>query len=169
MIKLFNFAFVVFLSFSLLGGCKSNSEHSIFRYLDFGPDGMVQNKEYLFDHFIDSINSPLINKPATLWLELRYTNNYPFRNLPLNIETYTSIDSIKKFYITIPLFDKKDRNKGNGNFGIYVTKVPIRDNVLIDEFFYLSLKTSEKNTQGIISAGLIIDNSIYNQNETNTR
>ena len=145
-------------------GCDNKNRDSSFLFFDFGNEGMISGREYIF-YPNDSSYFPPHNNDAVFYLLIRYTDNCKINSLPVSIE-YTSLmnDSTTVNFIDIPLFDDTDKFLGKGNFGVYERLFPL--NLKISADSYISVLTQEKNTTGIISLGLLRSQQISNKNGT---
>lgn len=124
-------------------------------YVDFNGKGMTTHEEYTFYPF-DDIDSKYSKGLFDLYVSLRYTEACKLNYLPLKIE-FASLekDSIKEKSLNIPLFDDRGNYKGRGNLGIYESEVILENKQPFEEGFFISISTSETDTEGIISLGII--------------
>lgn len=141
----------------LFFSCKGSVNHKDSFFYDFDQEGMKPDLEYIFYPFerIENISSDSI---FSLTLSIRYSNILHLQRLPLNIE-FASFenDSIRNIKINVPLFDDKDSYKGKGNFGLYESDYTFLHNQKFEDGFFVSVSTSEKETHGILSLGIVID------------
>ena len=116
---------------------------------------MTTHEEYTFYPF-DEIDSKYSKGLFDLYVSLRYTEACKLNYLPLKIE-FASLekDSIKEKSLNIPLFDDRGNYKGRGNLGIYESEVILENKQPFEEGFFISISTTETDTEGIISLGII--------------
>lgn len=150
--------YIPFLFSLFLIGC-GNLTHQIPEknfsvFIDFGEEGLIPEKNYLFDN-LDSLANVSKLKNGVLEICVRYTDRCKIKNLPLNVE-YSSLssDSIYSKSIEINLFDNEDNVKGKGNFGIYETVFPVISDINFKDALYISISTTENLTSGILSLGV---------------
>ena len=160
--SLANFQVICILLVLMMGSCSSKSGEEWSEFIDFGSDGMIPHREYLLYPFQNHLEDS-IQKEATIYIGIRYTDNCKVKNLPLNVE-YSSLlaDTIRERQIDIPLFENQGGENANSHLGIYEKYVLLRPNLLIDSSQYFLLSTDTQDTKGIISIGITgqIKNSI---------
>lgn len=153
--KVFIISILLYFLVSSISCQKSDNIHSNI-FIDFGKEGLIQNKEYAIQSSLDSVLFSKKNH-SSINLVVRYTDSCKIKTLPLQVETIlSSDDSIKNFKVELELFDDYGKNKGSGNFGIYEIKYPLIENNRIDHEFKISIMTEEKQTEGIISLGITV-------------
>ena len=141
---------------SLICSCKKFSEPPMAEFVEFQSNGIVKDKDYVL-HPIQLNDSDVHPFLAKVTLVIRYSQNSIVRSLPLEIEYLPNYqDSLHQDTITIPLFDEDDMKIGSGSFPVYENHVTLTKQIWVDSNFFLSLKTHEHNTHGILSAGVII-------------
>lgn len=155
--------FTLLLGFLLLfynAGCSEKQNFCKSEFIEFNESGMIPGKEYLFSQLNDSSclsSSKLFN----IVLTIRYTDQCEINVLPLSVDYLsTQTDSIENISIMTPLFDNRGENLGVGNFGFYENEIPLFESRLPHDEFFVSIKTDEPKTKGIISAGIIIKEKI---------
>lgn len=116
---------------------------------------MIPDVSYEFRPWIAHNSDSLSNDLYSLYLLIRFTEKCRIRELPLDIEmTCNTEDSLIRKHIEVTLFNEEDKVKGEGNYGIYRTEVNFASECRLDENFYISVETSEKDTQGVVSLGV---------------
>lgn len=145
------------LAFLLLFACKQKDMVSQSVFQEFGSEGMVPLKEYVFLPF-DSLVSSSSDSVFDISIAVRYSDRCRLRDLPLNVETVSfSADTIFFSNISVPLFDAEDSLEGKGNFGIYEQTYPLLKHQKPDERLSIAVSSHEKLLEGILALGVIIE------------
>ncbi|MCH5227408.1 MAG: hypothetical protein J1F16_06305 [Muribaculaceae bacterium] len=145
--------------FSIAFSSCSLKEESIVSsdFVEFGHDGIVPDKEYVFYPF-ESVSDTVSSHTFAVSLIVRYTDLCKIKSLPLNIEKGSIwSDSISNFQVELPLFQLNDNSNGKGNFGLYQTLFPLFPSIQNEEGSFISISSSSKDTKGIISMGIITE------------
>lgn len=148
--------FIFFISvFVCLVSCREDKDKMGSSFIDLGIDGMTQDYQYIFQPleslYFDSISTSRFN----VELILRYTDKCRFKELPLVTESFLKLnDTIDTREMSIPLFNQEGKVKGKGNYGIYQEEVPFLQDQELDENFFISLSTTEPDTEGIVALGV---------------
>lgn len=151
-----DFFLIILMSLLLnLSSCNFSVPYKDSDFYDFGSEGMASGVEYIFYPFkgCKELNQ---YQNIKLYLILRYQENTQINSLPIEIEWY--VDSINIFEnknLSIPFFDQSDLKKGTGNFALYEMKNLLLNVENPNEDFFISIKTPELNTKGIVAMGLI--------------
>ena len=141
------------ISINSFVSCISSDKCEESEFVSFASEGMVSDKEYVFDDFSELYQ---LSGPFEISITLRFSEACALKYLPLQIELQANMDSISSYQLNIDFFDNIGHSLGKGNYGIYELVTPLTKISDIDECFFVSLKTYESNTKGIISAGVIV-------------
>lgn len=146
----------LFLCFIFLLGCASTANQNNALFYDVGEDGLIPDYSYEFSNLDSLLDESSKDSKYNLFLELRFSDRCKIQTLPLKIEFFSlQSDTIFNFDTDINLFSDNDKFTGKGNFGIYENKIPVWTCKKIPEGLTFSVSTPEKNTDGIISIGII--------------
>lgn len=145
-----------FLFFSLFVACGNGNDIVSSRYINLGNEGITQGNDYLFENLIDSLSNK-DKKGYNIFLSIRYSDLCNVVSLPLEIE-YGSVnsDTISKKSVGLNLFDDKGKPIGKGNFGLYEETQSIISDILVDDYFFISLSCKQPSISGINSIGILI-------------
>ena len=140
--------------------CREASSVQDSQYYDFDSRGMIPNMEYIFYPFKDSLLTKSQQK-FDIVVSLRYTDNCPLRDLPIDIEKASlDNDSIISQHCLIPLFDMEGKISGKGNYGIYEAKKVLFRDAIYEEGYYISISTPQQDTSGLLSIGVTLEKQI---------
>lgn len=148
-----NLLLIVFLT----SACQKENKLIGAQFIAFGEEGIQPDYDYIF-HPIDTTEKKTSKDDADINLILRYNQVCNIRNIRFNIESSSlDMDSISKFEISVPLFDHNDEKAGKGGMGIYEIKYPLLKISLPQDGLYVGISTPEKNTRGILSLGVTVE------------
>lgn len=151
-----SYIFLFFLVFSV--SCVKSKLNEEKMVISFGHEGMDDEKEYTFYPLKLHDKEKLSNGLFSLFLVVRYSDAYSLSGLPLDVEWISPAeDSITTRKYDILLFSSDDLKTGKGTLGIFEKKIHLLDVVNPDEDFFVTLKTTEKNTSGIISIEIMAE------------
>ncbi|MCH5229825.1 MAG: hypothetical protein J1F12_07540 [Muribaculaceae bacterium] len=123
-------------------------------YINFDAEGLKSSIEYTLAP-VKTFNLKDSANYCSLYIMVRYTDSCLIRQLPLSVEySLANSNAVSTDKINIPLFDQEGVSYGHGNLTLYETSYLLKENAQIDNCFYLSFETPEKNTEGIISVGI---------------
>ena len=141
----------------VLAACNNRSPLAT-SLIELGDSGMVPGKEYLLE-LKRSERDTLSGKIGTLSFLVRYSETTRIYELPLILE-YGSLesDSVKKMDLKIPLFEKNNLENRSHNSLIHEKLVPLFKDFILEEGFFMALKTFQENSEGVMEIGLIFNN-----------
>ena len=151
---------ITFLSCAFLCGilisCVDPHKRESFFY-DLGEEGLIKDHQYVF-YPLSEFSDSLQNSFFKIDVSVRYKSSCRLKELPLKIE-YSSLeaDSVYDTKIQIPLFGDDDSLKGKGNYGLYDETVTLFKSHPFEEGFFISISSTEEDTHGIISLGIVCD------------
>lgn len=154
-LKPINFLWSGLFLLILTVSCEGNRQLNYSVFIDFPKEGMIPGKDYIFYPFenADSLDN---NDLYQIDLEIRYNQRCKILNLPLIVE-YASLtdDSVKTLNLLINLFEEKKEFKKKGNFAISTVSETLIPDTHYQEGLFISVKTEEKETSGILSIGTV--------------
>ena len=125
-------------------------------FVEFNSSGMEKDHEYCFDGFYAYVNDSLGNE-KNVYINIRYTLDFPFRYLPLRIEeTSSESDSVISTFIEIPLFDSKGNPLERNLHSLYETEFLLHKDMPIDSVYSIWISTPLEDTGGLKSLGVFI-------------
>ena len=140
----------------ILISCSGGEVDNFSIFETFDDDGILPQRWYTLDigrEFSKNLPEPV---KYNVDLNVRYTKNYPYENLMLDIEeTGCSSDTLLKSSITIPLYSKGDKTKYNG-YGLYETTYHLHSAFPIDSLYIFNFCTPVEKCEGIKSVGIVL-------------
>lgn len=153
--KFFITAFFIILFTS----CRDKNHIFSSSFIDFDHSGLKQNQEYLFIPCKEIGNNDSFHKNCSLWIAVRYSDKCKIKSIPLNIEISSpELDTILNLEKDVDLFSTDDHPLGKGHYGIYETEFNLLEDLQVDPEMKVSVSTTEPDTKGIMSMGIICKN-----------
>ena len=154
---------IILLIFILLciEACSDHTNPSFTEFVELGNEGLTPGYEYVFQNFDQSVLEKKINRDSLFGVDLliRYNDQCRISELPLEIEYYSILqDSVISIHESISLFGNNDTQSFSNHFGLFEIRIPIIEKIIKSNVFFISLKTFEEDTQGIIALGISLVN-----------
>ena len=145
----------------LFSACKEKEVILNSEFYELNYEGLLSGKEYLFSPFNSLADSSFDEKKFNICLVIRYSEICRLKNLPLRIECSSPLrDTISYQNLNLELFDNDDFPIGHGHYGIFELKKCLYRDMNPIENFALSVSSDLKETNGILSLGILCEEII---------